>query len=71
MFCPATRHNRRRTVASCPSSGTQLTQGKRSVEKEGVRIGLRILKPDTLNPEAVKCLAFDADAARRPFSLDR
>ena len=30
------------------------------MEKEGMRIGLRVLKPDTLNPETVKCLAFDA-----------
>ena len=71
MSCLATRHNRRRTIAPCPSSGTQLTQGKGSVEKEGVRIGLRVLKPDTLNPETVKCLAFDAVTARRAFSLDR
>ena len=47
-----------------------MARGKGSVEKEGVRIGLRILTPETLNPETVKCLAFDAVAAWRVISLD-
>lgn len=50
----------------CPGSGTRLTRGKGSVEKEGGRIGRRILKPET-----VKVLAFDALTAWGVFRLDR